>query len=147
MKIFAGFQWLFSKIFNFLFGKTGIFIFIFGWFLVITAAIMLINPEKARKNMAGRGFWYIKFFLNIIALFLAMFLLSFGFNTVGAWPKWVMLGGLIVLIILYKVSLKRIANLIGDLVQIVPVNYLKIYAVIQLVIGGLMIFLHKRIWF
>jgi hypothetical protein len=108
---------------------------------------MLINPERARKSMSGRGFGYIKFFLNIIALFLVMFLLAFGFNTGGTWPKWAMLIGLIVVAVLYKFSLKRIANLLGDLAQIVPVSYLKAYALLQLVIGGLMVFLHKRIWF
>jgi len=147
MQIFRVIKSLFNKIFNKLFGKAEIFIIILGWFLLITGIWMLWRPEKARKSLAGQGFGQAKFYLLLLSLFLGMLLFSFGMKTNGILAKIVMIVGLVALARAYFLFKKKAAQKISAWVEKVPIKFLKIYAVIQTIIGAAMLLLKKRIWY
>ena len=134
------------KIFNFMFGKTKIFIIILGWFLVITGAMFLANPQRARNKLLGMGFGFFKWPLRIAALYVALVLLSFVSRFAGIFVVILAIPLLIGIIWLWRVSKKKAYDKLSAQFAKIPISALKTYAVIQIVVGALMLILQRRIW-
>ncbi|MCX5702592.1 MAG: hypothetical protein NTW64_06450 [Candidatus Omnitrophica bacterium] len=147
MSILLYLKSLIVKILNKLFGRTRIFILILGWFLLITGIWMLLQPEKAKKSLAGQGFGIFKGYLLLLALFAGMLLLSLSTKVSGVLSLLILVAGFFILIRAYFLLKKRAAHKISSWVEKVPIKYLKIYAAIQTIIGALMLLLHRRIWY
>lgn len=138
---------VFRKIIFKVFGETRIFIIIFGWFLVITGLFMFFKTERAKKALVFRGFRIARFYITALLIFLIMFLISFGTENNGALPAIIMIAGIIILIKVYFLLKKKALIKITSWVEKLPVKILKIYAVIQTVVGVAMLILHRRIWY
>lgn len=134
----------FRKLTNFLFGKMKFFAVILGWILIISGIIFLFKPERARNKMLGQGFGVIKGILVAIVIYVALLLLSFSGKTRGALSVLILLAALAVVIAFFKLK-KKIFLKLQEKFKKIPVKVLKIYAVIQIVIGLLMVFLRYRI--
>ena len=137
---------IFLRILNFLFGKTKIFIIVLGWFLVITGALFLANPEKARQKLLSQGFGILKWPLRITAIYLAALFVSLGFKFPGIFPKIISLIGVVVITWSFFVLKKRTYNKLALKFAKIPIPALKIYAFIQIVVGSAMLLLERRIW-
>ena len=144
--LIASIQRLSYKTVNFIFGKTRVFIYILGWFLVITGIIMFLNPEKARKKMAGQGFGQVKGYLLIIALLLGSLLVSAVNKISGILSMIILIAGIFLLFKGYFLLKRKAANKINAWVLKIPIRSLKIYSVIQIAVGALMLILQRRIW-
>jgi Ni,Fe-hydrogenase I cytochrome b subunit len=144
--LIAQIQRLSYKTVNFIFGKTGIFIYILGWFLVITGIIMFLQPDKARKAIAQKGFGFVKGYLLITALLLGSMLVSFCNKLSGILSLVVLISGILFLVKAYFLLKKKTAAKVNSWVLKVSVKGLKIYALIQVVVGALMLILQRRIW-
>jgi hypothetical protein len=135
---------MFSKVTNFLFGKMKIFAIILGWILIISGIIFLLKPEKARNKMLGQGFGIIKGFLVLIAIYLILFLISLAGKTHGVLSILIVLILLVVIVAFFKLKKKTFIKLQEQFKKI-PVKILRIYAVIQIIIGVLMVLLKHRV--
>jgi len=138
-------KWFF-KLVNFLFGKSKIFIIILGWFLVITGAIFLLNPQKARNKLLGHGLGFLKGPLLFITIYLVMLLISLGWNTQATVLKILSLLGAIIIVKLYFSLKKKTYQKLAEKFALIPMPVLKSFAYIQIVVGGLMLILQRRIW-
>ncbi len=131
---------------NFLFGKTTIFIIIFGWYLVITGLFFLIKPGKARAKLVSSGFGIVKLNILLICFFLWGVLIKLSQTLSGAVQTLVSLGGLVGLFIFFfwarSATKKKLIALAGRLTE----NTLKIFAWSQVVVGGLMVYFQRRLW-
>lgn len=143
MRIIALIKSYIFKLLNFIFGKTTIFIIILGWFLVISGAFMLIWPERARRKLVGMGFGQIKWIFLIIALYLVSVLSTISSN-VG--PN-IFIVGVIAIVVAYFFLKKKTYNKIQEQFAKIPIRVLKVFALIQIILGVFMIFFLKRIWF
>lgn len=130
------------KIVNFIFGKTKLFIFILGWFLLIAGVFMLVWPERARNKLVGIGFGQVKWLLIIAIVYLASLLLSLG----GKIGLLLTLAGAIGMIYLYYHLKKKTYNKIKEWFSRIPLKLLKFFAFIQITIGAVMLILQRRIW-
>lgn len=135
---------IFYKITNFLFGKLKFFAVLLGWFLIITGIIFLINPERARNKMLRQGFRVIKGTLLIAAVYLFLFLISL-FGKARGWLSLLVLFLLFAVIVAFFKLKKKTFLKLQEQFKKIPVRILRIYAVIQIVIGILMILLKYRI--
>ncbi len=131
------------KLLNFILEKTKIFVIILGWFLVISGAFMLIWPERARRKLLGMGFGQIKWILLIIAFYLVSLLSSISSN-MG--PN-IFIVGVIAIIAAYFFFKKKTYNKIQGQFARIPIKALKVFAVIQIMLGAFMILFFRRIWF
>ncbi|MBM3248055.1 MAG: hypothetical protein FJZ10_01320 [Candidatus Omnitrophica bacterium] len=131
------------KLLNFVLGKTKIFIVILGWFLVVSGAIMLIWPERARRKLVRMGFRQVKWILLIGALYLVSLLSSISDN----FGPVIFIVGIIAIIFAYLFLKKKTFRKIQEQFAKIPVKALKVFAVIQIILGFFMIFFLKRIWF
>lgn len=138
-------SWMFN-VTDFLLGKSAIFIVIFGWFLVITGLIFLLQPDKARGNLARKGAGAVKWVLTIVLIYLVLMGFSFagkvGTNLAGS----IALAAAVLLVWAYFYLIKRSHEFLTKKLALVPVLVLKVYAVLQLAVGLLMVTLHKRFW-
>jgi len=138
-------RWSFNLV-NFLFGKTKIFIIILGWFLVVTGALFLANPERARKKLLGYGFGFLKWPLRIMAIYLAMLLISFSLKAPGIFPMVLPIAVVMFVIWFWRLLKKKTYNKLSVYFAKIPMSSLKIYACIQIAAGALMLILQRRIW-
>lgn len=136
----------FLKIINFLFGKTKIFIIILGWFLVLTGALFLADPEKARNRLLSYGFGFFKWPLRILAIYLAMLLISLSQKTPGILPLILPIAVIIFVIWFWRFLKKKAYNKLSEHFAKIPMPALKIYACIQIAVGALILVLQRRIW-
>jgi uncharacterized membrane protein YuzA (DUF378 family) len=134
------------KLVNLIFGKTTIFVVIIGWYLVITGLLFLVKPDKARASLVGSGFGVVKLNILLICFFLWGLLAKLSQVLSGSVQTIVSLGGLAGLIILFfwaraaaKIKLTALANRL-------PVKVLTWFAWGQVVVGGLMVYLQRRLW-
>ena len=134
----------FYKFTNFLFGKMKIFAVILGWILIISGIIFLIKPERARNKMLKQGFGVIKGVLVVIAIYLILFLMSLAGKSRGILSTLILLVLLIVVVAFFKLKKKTFLKLQEQFKKI-PVKILRIYAIIQIIIGLLMVFLKYRV--
>jgi hypothetical protein len=140
------FKGLSYKFTNFLIGKTAFFIVFLGWFLIITGLIFLFRPEKARANLVGKGLGTIKWGLSIALVYVALLALSLAGRVSGALSAVISIGTIVGLIWLYFYLTNKSLKILTEKIALVPVHGLRIYAVVQIIIGILMIILHRRIW-
>ncbi|MCU0650800.1 MAG: hypothetical protein MUC52_01005 [Candidatus Omnitrophica bacterium] len=132
---------------NRIFGNTQIFIIILSWFLIISGLLMIWKPDYARKSLAGRGFGIFKAYLVMLALFLGGFLVSAINRLNGFLALLVLIAGLLLLYKGFVFLQKTAAQKIGAWVEKIPLKYIKIYAVIQVLTGFVMQALRQRILF
>jgi hypothetical protein len=135
---------LFKKLANFLFGKLKIFNIILGWFLIITGIILFLKPEKARNKMLGQGFGIIKGFMVVMAIYLVVLLISLSGKTAGALSILCLLAAAAIIVAFFRLK-KKAFQALQEKFKKIPVNILRIYAVIQIIIGVLMVVLKRRI--
>jgi len=143
MQIFTAIRRLLFKLFNLILGKTTIFVVILGWFLVISGAIMFIWPERARSKLVRMGFRQVKWILLIGALYLVSLLSSISDN----FGPVIFIVGIIAIIVAYLFLKKKTFSKIQEQFAKIPIKALKVFAVIQIILGFFMIFFLKRIWF
>jgi hypothetical protein len=142
MAFIAGIKSWTYKVFDLLLGRTGIFVFVLGWFLVISGVMMLAWPKRARAKMAGMGFGQIKGVLLLAFLFVisAVFSLSArgGLLAAGA--------AVVGLALLYQKAKKASRQKISEFMQRVPLHVLRWFACGQIALGAVMLFVQKRFW-
>jgi len=134
------------KFVNFIFGKTTIFIVILGWYLVITGSLFLVNPEEARKKLVSSGFGIVKLNILIICFFLWGALAKLSQSLSGAVQAIVFLGGLAGLLILFFWARAAAKKKLTALASRLPIKILMWFAGGQVVVGGLMVYLQRRLW-
>jgi hypothetical protein len=134
------------KTFNLLLGRTPLFIFILAWFLIITGAIFLAQPEKARQQLLGQGFGMLKWPLFFVALYLALFLISCVGKIGGIVSLVLIVLGIIVIIKAFFVLRKKVYQKLAAQFARIPIPLLRVFALIQIAVGALMLILQKRIW-
>lgn len=138
---------LFLKLFNFLLGKTVFFITILAWFLIITGALFLYRPERARRKLIGMGFGPAKLILVLAIIYVAGILITLSGKLSGILAFVLMIGTIIGSIRCYFLFKKKLHSKFVEWFAKVPIKHLKIFAVIQVLIGCLMLILKRRVWF
>jgi uncharacterized protein YjeT (DUF2065 family) len=139
-------QRLSFKLANFIFGKTTIFVVIIGWYLVITGLLFLVNTEKARTRLVSSGFGIVKWNILLICFFLWGVLAKFSQSLSGTVQTIVFLGGLAGILILFFWARAAAKKKLTALVSRLSMKALKLFAGIQVVVGGLMVYLQRRLW-
>lgn len=146
MNIISAIKAVSARITNFFFGKTTIFITILGWILVVSGIILFLQPQKARKVMLAQGFGKIRKFLFFIALMAGILCFSYGFDMSGTLPKVIAMIAVFGIIkgyyLLKGKAYERLTAFVGGL----PIPVLRGFAVLQFIVGALMLFVRKRIW-
>jgi uncharacterized protein YjeT (DUF2065 family) len=138
---------LFLKLLNFLLGKTVFFITILAWFLIITGALFLWRPERARRKLTGMGFGPAKWILLIAIIYVAGILIALSGKLSGILALILLITVIIGSIKVYFLLKKKLYKKFVEWFAKVPIKHLKIFAVIQIAIGCLMLILRSRIWF
>ncbi|MFA6282396.1 MAG: hypothetical protein WCY05_07870 [Candidatus Omnitrophota bacterium] len=133
-----------NKITNFLFGKMQIFAVILGWILIVSGIIFLLKPEKARNRMLSQGFGMIKGLMVLIAIYLGFFLISLAGKARGILSAIILFILLAVIMAFFKLKKKTFLKLKEQFKKI-PVNILRIYALMQIIIGIIMVLLKHRV--
>jgi hypothetical protein len=127
-------------------GKTWIFIFILGWFLVITGALFLVNPQRARNKLLNHGFGILKFYIKLLAIYLAIMLVSVALKAQNPIFIIASVAGVVAIIAGFLFLKKKVYNKLAGQFQKIPLPALKIFAWIQISVGALMLILQRRIW-
>jgi predicted membrane channel-forming protein YqfA (hemolysin III family) len=127
-----------------LLGHLTIFIIIFGWILIVSGIIFLVKPEKARKKLLRRGFKIIRGLLVLIAIYLIIAALGLTGKTSGILNILSFAGVVVVIIGFFKLKKNTYLRLQEQFNRI-PVNLLRVYAIIQVIIGVLMVVLKRRV--
>lgn len=144
--IISYFQRLSFRFINFLFGKSTIFIVIFGWYLVITGLLFLVRPKNARSKIFSTGFGIVKFNLLIVAFFIWGILVKWSQKFSGTAQTsafWIGLVGLIILFLWVRSFAKK---KLSALVERISPKVLIVFAWAQVVIGAFMVYLQRRLW-
>jgi hypothetical protein len=108
---------------------------------------MLWKPLRAKKSLSGQAFGIVKGYLLILALFLGSLLVSLTNKISGLLALIILIVGIVALVKAYYRFKKKAAVKITGWVEKVPIKQLKIYAIIQIFIGILILILHRRIWY
>jgi hypothetical protein len=108
---------------------------------------MLWKPLKAKIILARQGFGIVKGYLLILTLFLGSLLISLSNKISAVSALIILIVGIAALVKLYYRFKKKAAFKIAGWIEKVSIKYLKIYAVIQIFIGVLMLTLHRKIWY
>jgi hypothetical protein len=96
--------------------------------------------------MAGQGFGQVKGYLLIIALLLGSLLVSAVNKISGILSMIILIAGIFLLFKGYFLLKRKAANKINAWVLKIPIRSLKIYSVVQIAVGALMLILQRRIW-
>lgn len=136
----------FYKLINFLFGKTKIFIIILGWFLIITGAMFLARPERARNKLISQSFGILKWPLFFLTLYVAMLFISLSSKVPGIASILLIVAGVFIIIRAFIFLRKKALRKLTEQFARVPIRMLKVFAGIQILVGLFMLFLQKRIW-
>ncbi len=134
------------KITNFLIGHTPFFIFIFGWFLIITGLLFLTQPEKARKKLLRQGSYVAFGAMRVLIVYIALLVLGLGWRLSTTASIIISLLVIILLIKLFFSLKKIISKKFEERFALIPISALKIYAWGQVIVGTLMVMLGRRIW-
>jgi len=94
--------------------------------------------------MLGQGFGIIKGFLVIIVIYLVLFLISLSGKAHGVLSVLILLAVLAVVFAFFKLKKKTFLKL-QEKFKKIPVKILRIYALIQIIVGILMVLLKYRI--
>lgn len=144
--LFSEIKKLFLKVISFFLGKTEIFIIILGWFLIITGALFLSKPKKARDKLFGQCPGMVKWQSVILAMYLVIFLISIGSKAKGILPKILVGIGVIITIWVFFFLKGKTYKILTEKFSRMPLSALKIYACIQIAAGVWMLILQTRIW-
>ncbi|OGX18261.1 MAG: hypothetical protein A3K83_06105 [Omnitrophica WOR_2 bacterium RBG_13_44_8b] len=134
------------KLVNFIFGKTTLFVVIIGWYLVISGLLFLVKPDKARGKLVGSGFGIAKLNILLICFFLWGVLAKWSQSLSGTVQTVVSLGGLAGLIILFFWARAAAKKKLTAFAERIPVKVLTWFAWGQVVVGGFMVYLQRRLW-
>jgi uncharacterized protein YjeT (DUF2065 family) len=134
------------KLVNFIFGKTTIFVVIIGWYLVITGLLFLVKPDKARARLASSGFGIAKLNILLICFFLWGVLAKLSQSLSGSVQIIVFWGGLVGLGVLFFWARSAAKKKLAALAQRLPAKTVIWFAWGQVVVGGLMVYLQRRLW-
>jgi hypothetical protein len=107
---------------------------------------MFLQPDKARRAVELKGFGFIKGYQLIIVFLLGSLLVSFCNKISGILSLVVLISGILFLVKAYFLLKKKTAAKINSWVSKVSVKGLKIYALIQVIVGAAMLILQRRIW-
>ncbi len=135
----------FYKLINFLFGKTKIFIIILGWFLIITGAMFLARPERARNKLISQSFGILKWPLFFLTLYVAMLFISLSSKVPGIASILLIVAGVFIIIRAFIFLRKKALRKLTEQFAKVPIRMLKVFAGIQILVGLFILFLQKRI--
>ena len=135
------------KLLNFLLGKTVFFITILAWFLVITGVLFLWKPERARRKLTGMGFGPAKFILLLAIIYLAGILIGLAGKLSGILAIVLLVAIIFGSIKAYLVFKKKMNKKFVEWFAKVPIKHLKVFAVIQIIIGIVMLVVKRRVWF
>jgi hypothetical protein len=145
--IIAKVRSLLFRFLDLLLGKTGIFVVLLGLFLVITGAIFLAQPGRARNKLLGMGFGQVKFILLCVCMFLGTAVLSFAFSHPGLLLKLFAFLAIAALVRGYFILKKKVFTRAIDWVSRIPLHALKVFSVFQIVIGiGMLVFSRRIFW-
>jgi hypothetical protein len=144
--IIAYIQKLSFKLVNFIFGKTTIFVVIIGWYLVITGLLFLVKPDKGRAKLVSSGFGIVKLNILLICFFLWGVLAKLSQALSGTVQTLVFFGGLVGLIILFFWARAAAKKKLTALAERIPIKVFTWFAWGQVVVGGLMVYLQRRLW-
>ena len=134
------------KLVNFIFGKTTIFVVIIGWYLVITGLLFLTKPDKARAKLVSSGFGIVKLNILLICFFLWGVLAKLSKALSGTLQTLVFFGGLAGLLMLFFWTRAAAKKKLAALANRIPIKILTWFAWGQVVLGGLMVYLQRRLW-
>ncbi len=134
------------KLVNIIFGKTTIFVVLIGWYLVITGLLFLVKPDKARTSLVGSGFGIVKLNILLICFFLWGVFSKLSQALSGALQTIVFFGGLAGLIVLFFWARAAAKKKLAALAERLPIKVLLWFAWGQVVVGGLMVYLQRRLW-
>lgn len=146
MAIITYIQNLSFKFINFVFGKSAIFVVILGSYLVITGLVFLVKPDKARTKLVGSGFGIVKLNILLICFFLWGVLTKVSEALSGIVQTIVFLAGLVGLVVLFLWAKAAAKNKLTALAERLPVKVFKWFAWGQVVVGGFMVYLQRRLW-
>jgi len=139
-------QRLSFRIVNFIFGKTTIFIVIFGWYLVITGLLSLVSPEKARQKLLTSGFGIVKFNILIICFFLWGLIVQRTHDVSGPARSMVFFGGLFALLVLFFWARASAKRRLTAMASRLSVKFLTVLSWAQVIIGACMVYFQRRLW-
>ena len=117
---------------------------IIGYLLVVFGGLFFVKPNLLQARLKGKAAKQVRRILFAIALFFGILLISVTWKYHGLLPKIILLIGIIAILkSFYFLKAKSSGKAIEWMVK-QPIHYFRIYAVVQVVIGLLMIFgLHK----
>lgn len=142
--MFEGVRAVYSKVINLLFGKTQIFVVIVGWFLMVTGTLMLLRPEWARSKMKRQGVAVIKGYLLLALFFVVSVVFSLAGKSGRAWVWTLAIAAAVFLVWMFIAAMKKIKARMSALAASATVQALRYYALVQIVIGAVMLLLRKR---
>jgi uncharacterized protein YjeT (DUF2065 family) len=121
-----------------------IFAVILGWILIISGIIFLIKPERARNKMLRQGFRVVKGLMVVAAIYLALFLMSLVGKSRGVLSAFILILLLAVAAAFFKLKKKTFLQM-QERFKKIPVKVLRIYAIIQIIIGIVMVLFKYRV--
>lgn len=127
-----------------IFGRTSLFIVLLGWFLIITGALFLSNPERARNKIVGMGYGQVKGWLFFFFLCSAGFVVSLALQYAGPLGLGVAFLGCGLLVYWYLRLRKKAFMALTSWLTKVPVRSIIRFAYFQIAIGILMLYVRRR---
>ena len=121
----------------------GLLAYVLGF---ITGIIFLTQPEKARLKLISQGIGTVGWALRLAAIYIFLLALSLAGKIGGGLSTLLVIAVLVGLIWGYLYLMRKSAKLFTEKLALLPINTLKGYALIQIIVGALMIMLHRRIW-
>lgn len=134
------------KLVNIIFGKTTIFVVIIGWYLAITGLLFLVNPDKVRAKFISSGFGIVKLNILLICFFLWGVITKLSQALSGTVQTIVFFTGVVGLIMLLFWVRAAAKRKLTELVDRLPIKVFTWFAWGQVVVGGLMAYLQRRLW-
>ena len=144
MKILLIFRNYLFRIADSVFGRTSLFIILLGWFLIITGALFLSNPEHARKKIVGMGYGQVKGWLFFFLLCAAGFMVSLALQHAGVLGSGLAIFGCGLLVYLYLRVRKAAFMTLTSWLAKVSLRSIIHFAYFQIVVGVLMLYLRRR---
>jgi len=121
-------------------------VIIVGWYLVITGLIFLVKPDKARAKLVRSGFRIVKLNVLLICFFAWGLLSRLSQALSGTAQTIVFFGGIAGLLVLFFWALAAAKKKLGALAARLSIKALTWFAWGQVVVGGLMVYLQRRLW-
>jgi len=117
---------------------------IIGGFLVVFGAAFLARPEYLRRKLLKKGVRSLKRYIFAATLALGALLVSAGWGHEGLLPKVLTAAGVLVMLRGIFLAKAKSVNLLAAQLARIPAIYLRLFAAVQVAIGGLLIFVLKQ---